>query len=134
MRYVLLDTSVAVRILYGQAPRAAAWFDAQVANPEVMVVASRLLRTELTRVLRRDGKPVLLRDQIIDYVYTIPLTEATLTEAEAIVPHLKTLDAIHLASLIGTGLDATVATHDERVKMVAQEIGYNTFDPVNGSL
>lgn len=132
VRYVLLDTSVAVRILYGQSPSAAAWFDAQVAEPDVMVLASRLLRTELTRVLRRDGRPVLLRDQIIDYVYTIPLTEATLTEAEAIVPHLKTLDSIHLASLIGTGLDATVATHDERMKSVAQQIGYNTIDPVTG--
>lgn len=130
MKYFLLDSSVAVRILLGQSRSAARWFDAETGNPESAIVASRILRTELTRVLRREGLPVLRRDEIVDYLFLIPLTDAVLAEAEAIVPHIKTLDAIHLASLIGAGLEATVVTHDQRMKQVAELVGYRTLDPV----
>ena len=53
-----------------------------------------------------------------------------LAEAEAIVPHVKTLDAIHLASLLHTGLDATIVTHDANMRAVAEVLGYPTVDPV----
>ena len=128
--YYLLDTSVAVRLLYGQSSKAAAWFDDATGDDDSMVLASRLLKTELTRVLRRDELPVQRRDAILDHVYLIPMTEGILAEAEAILPHIKTLDAIHLASLIHTGLDAVVVTHDANLRHVATLIGYETLDPV----
>ncbi|SHI92877.1 Predicted nucleic acid-binding protein, contains PIN domain [Tessaracoccus bendigoensis DSM 12906] len=130
MSRFLLDTSVAALLLYGHSPSAAKWFDTETKKDDSAILASRLLRTELTRVLRRDGIPVRGRDEIIDHLYLIPLTEAVLAEAEAIVPHIKTLDAIHLASLIHTGLDAIVVTHDATMKQVAELIGYETFDPI----
>lgn len=129
MSYYLLDSSVAIHILYGEL-RAAKWFEEQTGRAESKILASRILKTELTRVLRRDNLQVRRRDEITDYVFTIPLTDGILAEAEAIVPHLKTLDAIHLASLISVGIDATVVTHDERMKVVAELVGYKVIDPV----
>lgn len=126
----LLDSSVAVRILLGHSQSAAQWFDAVTADPESSIIASRLLRTELTRVLRREGQAVSLRDEILDYVGILSLSEGVLAEAEAIVPHLKTLDAIHLASLIRTGIDAIVVTHDARMREVAELVGFGVVDPV----
>lgn len=99
-----------------------------------MVVSSRLLRTEVTRVLRREGLPVSRRDQLLDYMGTIPLDHAVLTEAEAIVPHLRPLDAIHLASALRSGLeDITIVTHDHMMRDVAEQIGLQTYDPVEHS-
>ncbi|HMR48397.1 MAG TPA: PIN domain-containing protein [Arachnia sp.] len=130
MRRYLLDSSVAVRILFGHSPAAAAWFDDVTGDPGAEVLASRILRTELTRVLRREGNPVSRRDEVLDFVGIIPISDAILAEAEAIVPHVKTLDAIHLASLLHTGLDATVVTHDTTMRSVAELLGYPTLDPV----
>lgn len=81
-----LDSSVGIRIILGHSRSAAAWFDLATGGAESMVVSSRLLRTEVTRVLRREGLPVSRRDQLLDYMGTIPLDHAVLTEAEAIVP------------------------------------------------
>ena len=130
VRRYLLDSSVAVRILLGHSPAAATWFVDAAADPDVELLASRLLRTEVTRVLRREGLPVSRRDEVVDYVGTIPISDAILAEAEAIVPHVKTLDAIHLASLLHTGLDATIVTHDANMRAVAEVLGYPTVDPV----
>ena len=130
VRRYLLDSSVAVRILLGHSPAAATWFADAAADPDVELLASRLLRTEVTRVLRREGLPVSRRDEVVDYVGTIPISDAILAEAEAIVPHVKTLDAIHLASLLHTGLDATIVTHDANMRAVAEVLGYPPVDPV----
>lgn len=125
-----LDSSVAVRILLGHSPSSASWFDRTTADRRASVVASRLLRTELTRVLRREGLPVSRRETVLDHVGIIPLDDGVLAQAEAIVPHVKTLDAIHLASLVHTGLDAVVVTHDAAMRATATVIGYHVFDPV----
>ena len=129
-RAFYLDSSVAVHILLGHSPSASSWFDDMNDDPAAMVFSSRLLRTELTRVLRRENVQVTRRDEILDYVEILPLSDGVLAEADAIVPHVKTLDAIHLASVIRSGIDATIATHDATMRGVAEQIGYSTIDPV----
>lgn len=129
MTYFYLDSSVAVRIVLGHSPPAAAWFDTATGTPSTSVISSRLLRTELTRVLRREGLPVQRRDAVLDYIGVISVSDALLAEAEAITSHIKTLDAIHLASVIRSGLDATVVSHDATMLSVAENLGYATFDP-----
>ncbi|MFT3886627.1 MAG: PIN domain-containing protein [Arachnia sp.] len=131
MKYYLLDSSVAVRIMLGHSPEAARWFDDVVADEDAQVIASRVLRAELTRVLRREELPVSRRDEVLDYVGTIPISDAILAEAEAILPHVKTLDAIHLASLLHIGIDGVVVTHDAPMRAVAELIGFATLDPVH---
>ncbi len=129
MTYFYLDSSVAVRIVLGHSAPAAAWFDTATGDPKVSVISSRVLRTEITRVLRRERLAVQRRDALLDYVGMLPVNDAVLAEAEAIVPHIKTLDAIHLASMVRSGVDATVVSHDATMVAVAGELGYATLDP-----
>lgn len=126
-----LDSSVAVRIMLGHSGSAAQWFDSTTGQDGERVVSSRILRTEITRVLRREGLPVADRDHILDYVDTIALDHAVLQEAEAIISHVRTLDAIHLASALRSGLeDLVIVTHDTTMKAVAAAIGFRVNDPV----
>lgn len=127
-----LDTSVGMRILLGHSPAAARWFDRTVASADDRVVSSRLLRTEMTRALRRLGHPIDRRGAVVDHVGTIALDHAVLQEAEAIVPHVRTLDALHLASALRSGVDAiVVTTHDTAMKSVAGLLGLAVHDPVS---
>ncbi len=130
MTIFYLDTSVALRALLGYSPSAAAWIDQVTADEEHHVVSSRILRTELTRVLRREGLPVNRRDEVLDVLSLVPVTDGVLAAAEVIEPHVKTLDAIHLGSVIAAGLDATVVSHDAAMLAAAASLGYSTFDPV----
>lgn len=125
-----LDSSVALRALLGHSASAAAWMDEASADDANTLIASRILRTELTRVLRRESLPVSLRDEVLDVIAVVPLTDSVLAAAEAIGPHVKTLDAIHLASAIASGLDVTIVTHDAGMAAAAQIIGYPVLDPV----
>lgn len=124
-----LDTSVAYHALMGT-PQAAEWFDAIDNQAPGSLVSSRLLRTELTRALRRDGLPVSDRDAVLDKVGLVPLTDAVLASAEAITEHVKTLDAIHLASALAMGSGVVVVTHDAGLKRVAEVLGLPILDPL----
>ena len=130
MKWFLLDASVALRVILGHSPAAATWIDTVNGDPDQGIIASRVLKTEVTRVLRRERLPVSRRDALLDYVRLIPISDAVLAAAEAIVPHIKSLDAIHLASLIHSGIDATVVTHDATMAHVAELLGYPVIDPV----
>lgn len=60
-----------------------------------------------------------------------PVDHAVLHEAEAVVPHVKTLDAIHLGSDLLRGLDDfVICTHDRAMKHVAGLLGLEVHDPV----
>lgn len=134
MTFHYLDSSVAVRIMLGHSVSAARWFDRTTGNSDDHVVSSRILRTEITRVLRRESLPVSDRDHILDHVDTIPLDHVVLQEAEAIIPHVRTLDAIHLASALRCGLeDLVIVTHDTAMKSLAATIGFRIIDPVTPS-
>lgn len=124
-----LDTSVAVHA-FERTPKAAAWFDAVTADPNHRLLSSRILRTELTRYLRRESVPVAERDTVIGHVALIDLTEGILINAEAIQQHIRTLDAIHLASALATGSEIVIATHDAQLREVATALGLETIDPV----
>ncbi|PFG21190.1 PIN domain-containing protein [Serinibacter salmoneus] len=130
MTLYYLDTSVALRALLGHSASAAAWIDAVTASEQHQLVSSRLLRTELTRVLRREGLAVSHRDELLDVLALVPITDGVLAAAEAIEPHVKTLDSIHLGSVIAAGLDATVVTHDANLRTAALALGYPVLDPV----
>ncbi|WP_249295629.1 hypothetical protein [Agrococcus sp. Marseille-Q4369] len=81
-------------------------------------------------MLRREGIPGSERDRLLVGLSLVPLSEGILQQAEAIVPHVKTLDAIHLASALAIGRDPIVVTHDVTMDAVARELGLRTFDPV----
>jgi len=74
---------------------------------------------------------VIRRDEILDVLALVPVTEGVLAASEAIEPQVKTLDAIHLGSVIASGLDATIVSHDAGMIAAATALGYRTLDPVN---
>lgn len=129
MTIFYLDTSVAVHA-FERTPSAARWFDGITAHADHQLVSSRILRTELTRYLRREGVPVAERDSVIGHVALVDLTEGILINAEAIQQNLRTLDAIHLASALAVGSELVIATHDARLGEVAAALGLETIDPV----
>ncbi len=128
MGIVYLDSSVALRTILDvpERLRLQDWIDASDTNP----VSSRLLRTEVIRVLRRDGRPVSDAEPLLSRVGMFDITRETYAVAESIERHVRTLDALHLATALLIGESVTVATHDVAMKAVAEHLGLRTVDPV----
>jgi predicted nucleic acid-binding protein len=125
-----LDASVALHaVLAGGDCRARQWLDA-VRQAGDEVYSSTLLHLELTRVLRRERLAVALSRPVLERVNLVSIDDGVLRFAAAIEPHVKSLDAIHLAtcSLLGAGV--TVATHDANMLDVASALGLDALDPL----
>ena len=131
MRLIYLDSSVAVRTILDvqERIRLQQWMQ----TPGTIHVSSRLLRTEVIRVLRRDGRSPIEAAPLLDRVGVLELTTETHTVAESIERHIKTLDALHLATALLIGEPVTVATHDTAMKSVAEHLGLAVTDPVAAS-
>jgi predicted nucleic acid-binding protein len=127
-----VDTSIAVHALTGT-KAAQRWFDAVTATGDHALVSSRLLRTELIRALRREGRPVTEGDVILDNIAFMAVSEAVVTTAELIPDHVKTLDAIHAASAALFGSDTVVVTSDANLKRVVTSAGLTCHDPTAAS-
>jgi uncharacterized protein len=125
---VYLDSSVALRTILDVPEREPlqTWME----TPGTIFVSSRLLRTEVVRVLRRDGRPLADGMPLLDRVGLLEISRETHTVAESIERHVKTLDALHLATALLVGEPLTVATHDGPMKTVAEHLGLLVTDPV----
>lgn len=127
-----LDASVALHaLLPGGDPRAAEWLDR--ANQEGAVYSSSLLELELIRVLRRERLPIERSREVIDRVALITVDDSALRAAGAIEQHIRSLDAIHLATCDLLGDAAVLVSHDARMGEVARERGRSVVDPLTGA-
>ncbi|MDN5726651.1 MAG: PIN domain-containing protein [Propionibacteriales bacterium] len=93
-------------------------------------MSSRLLRTEVVRVLRRDGRPLQEGAPLLDRVGLFEVTREVHSVAESIERHVKPLDALRLATALLVGVPVTLATHDSTMKAVSQHLGLSVVDPV----
>ncbi|OMH24733.1 VapC toxin family PIN domain ribonuclease [Tersicoccus phoenicis] len=127
-RVVYLDSSVALRTIVDvpERERLQAWMSLET----IAFVSSRLLRAEVIRVLRRDGRPLVDGTPLLDRVGMLEISRETYTVAESIERHVKTLDALHLATALLIGEPVTVATHDSTMKAAAEHLGLAVTDPV----
>ena len=126
-----LDASVALHAtLPGGDRRARDWLDA-VRRAGDDVYSSSLLHLELTRVLRRERLDPALARPLLDRVNLVSIDDGVLRFAAAIEPHIRSLDAIHLAtcSLLGSGV--AVVTHDAGMAAVAAQLGLDAVDPLS---
>lgn len=125
---IYLDSSVALRTILDvpERKRLQSWME----QPETAFVSSRLLRTEVIRVLRRDGRSLSDGAPLLDRVGLLDITREAHTVAESFERHIKTLDALHLATALLIGETVTVATHDATMTSVAEHLGLLTTDPV----
>ncbi len=128
MNIIYLDLSVALRTILDvpERVRLQEWMQ----KPETTFVSSRLLRTEVIRVLRRDNRPAADGAPLLDRVGLLEITRETHAIAESFERHIKTLDALHLATALLIGEPVTVATHDNVMKSVAEVLGLDVVDPV----
>lgn len=130
---VYVDTSVAIRVLFGEPKPLASW------GQWTDAYASRLWHTEALRVLERvrmTGRhtqtELIHVRQAIDLVHEHfnihPVTEAVLSRAgEAFPAPIGTLDALHLSTALHIrderGLDAFL-THDAQLATAAAAMGF----------
>lgn len=128
---VYLDSSVALRTILDvpQRTRLLDWMQ----SPGRAFVSSRLLQTEVSRVLRRDGRPPSDGRPLLERVGLLDITPQTHTVAESIERHIGTLDALHLATALLVGQPLTVATHDATMAAVASDLGLDVTDPVGST-
>lgn len=130
---VLLDTSVVLRKLFGEAGQLAEWANIQEAY------ASRLLPLEMGRVfdrvrlagdiddadveqLNREGRKLLRSVEVVG------LSEEILSRAQGPMPtSLGTLDAVHLATALELAktrvTEIVLATHDVQLARAARSSG-----------
>lgn len=128
MAVVYLDSSVALRTILDVAERE--HLQEWMQTSEATFVSSRLLRTEVIRVLRRDDRPLTDATPLLDRVGLLDIGRETHAIAESIERHVKTLDALHLATALLIGDPVTLATHDTTMKTVAEHLGLLVTDPV----
>ena len=128
-----VDASVVLRLALGQANALAEWSKIQRG------VSSALVQTESLRTLDRLRLRAKLSDaevatrraamlSLIGSLEVVDLDAAVLDRASQPMPtELGTLDAIHLATALlwkeMTGVDITVATHDEALGLGAKAHG-----------
>jgi uncharacterized protein len=95
-------------------------------------VSSALLAVETRRSTLREDEALLPRaDLLLEEVTQIELSAAVLESASRLPgPHLRTLDAIHLATALLIREDIeTVLTYDVRLRGVAEAHGLPTATP-----
>jgi uncharacterized protein len=95
-------------------------------------VSSALLAVETRRSTLREDETLLPRaDLLLEEVTQIELSAAVLESASRLPgPHLRTLDAIHLATALLIREDIeTVLTYDVRLRGVAEAHGLPTATP-----
>ena len=94
---------------------------------------SRLGATELRRACARAGNRRLLQrvDDVLSAVFLLEVTPSILEAAGRIGPAtLRTLDAIHLATLVSIGnSDIDVITYDDRLGAAVEEHGFAVVTP-----
>ena len=132
MGFIYLDSSAALYAVLNVPQRSA--LHRWMATSGALHVSSRLLRTEVVRVLRREGIPASQAAPLLDRVGLLDITREIHRLAEDIRPHIRTLDALHLATAasLERTLDTplTIATHDKTMTAVAHQLGLRTVDPV----
>ena len=125
-----IDASVALHaLLPGGDLRARRWLDA-VTQAGDEVFSSMLLHLELARVLRREALDVSMARPVLDRVNLVSIDDGVLRFAAAIEAHIKSLDAIHLATCALLGANINVVTHDTQMSAAAASLGLDTIDPL----
>ncbi len=123
-RVAYLDSSAFVKLVVAE-PESAALRRVLSRWPDQ--ASSTLIRTEVVRALRRSGNGHLVGParRLIAAMRLVRLDEPMLDRAAELEPgHLRTLDAIHLATAMAIGPDLGVLfTYDDRLQSAANASG-----------
>ncbi|MFT4298282.1 MAG: PIN domain-containing protein [Aeromicrobium sp.] len=129
-KYRYIDSSVALRILWGQSSEAVEWFLRARADGW-NIVSSQLLELEVIRAARRENTDLDDARRWLGELPLLDLDRQLVREASDIEPHVKSLDALHLAAALRVGVDdVVIISHDTALKRVASLLGFDVHDPV----
>lgn len=124
-----LDTSAAVKLVAAEPESEVhrSW----LGRPDLQVVASDLVRTELIRaVARRDPDRLPMARLAIETVQLASVSSADLARAATLEPtELRTLDAIHLAVALSLAPLDGIVTYDDRLAGAARHHGLAAVAP-----
>lgn len=123
-----LDTSAALKLILREAESEALIDAISAARPTL--AASFLLETELRRVTHR--VPELSQALVTSLLDRVDLYEASpaVFRQAGLLPgaHLRSLDALHLATAIAIGVD-DVLTYDQRFAEAVRQVGLTVLAP-----
>lgn len=123
-----LDTSAALKLILREAESEALIDAISAARPTL--AASFLLETELRRVTHR--VPELSQALVTSLLDRVDLYEASpaVFRQAGLLPgaHLRSLDALHLATAITIGAD-DVLTYDQRFAEAVRQVGLTVLAP-----
>ncbi|RNI19536.1 type II toxin-antitoxin system VapC family toxin [Flexivirga caeni] len=124
---VYVDTSALGALLVAQAETDALldWLGRAPAR----LVSSDLLETELRRLAVREERDQAKVSALLDGVSLAALDRAAYRSAGLLpLPHLRTLDALHLEAALRLDVDA-VLTYDNRLGEAARAVGLEVIAP-----
>lgn len=128
MTYWYLDTSAALKLLVEEDESAA--FADFVEQEQPNLVASFLVETELRRAATRH--PTIPQAAVTTLLAGVGMLDSPrgLFREAGVLPgtHLRSLDALHLASATREGVDH-VLTYDRRMAAAARELGFRVHAP-----
>ena len=126
-----LDASVALHVIlpFGDR-RAREWLIDRHTNGD-QVLSSTLLELEIARALRRERLELRTARLVLDRINLVSLEDGVLHVAAGIEPHVKALDAIHLATCAMLGYGVTLVSHDTGMVTACANLGIDTFDPLD---
>ena len=126
---VYLDTSAAAKLLVDEAESEAIASYLDGIGPEHEVVSSALLETELRRLAVRLE---LEQSAVTDLLARVDLVDPprSLFHEAGLLPgtHLRSLDALHLATALRVDADVLIA-YDTRLLEAARVLGLSTDSP-----
>ncbi|GAA1952907.1 type II toxin-antitoxin system VapC family toxin [Nocardioides panacihumi] len=128
MTVAYLDTSAAAKRLIDE-PQSVA-FGAWADRPEITLVGTHLLETELRRLAHRAHLPQSAASAVLDRISIYDLPKQVFSEAGVLLPELalRSLDALHLAGALQLGVDVMV-TYDGRLAEAADRVGLEVVAP-----
>ena len=124
-----VDASALVKLVQAEPETAA--LESDLANRDGLL-CSRLAATELRRACARAKRPRLLQqvDEVLESVYLVEVTPAILEAAGRLKPVLlRTLDAVHLATLQTLDEPVDLITYDDRLADAAKAHGLSVVTP-----
>lgn len=120
---IYIDTSVFLRSVLDQDPAGAvARQRERVTQEGALLISSQLLRLEARRAQIRTGRTWAEVEQELEHLHLTDVDEQDFEVAFTIKRHMKTLDALHLASCIKVEADALL-TADQNMREVAEYLG-----------
>jgi uncharacterized protein len=125
-----VDTSAAAKLVIEEpeSEQLATYLDKLITD-DVWLVSSILLETELRRLAVRHNLSQALVWEVVQRFDLIEPDRAMFVEAGLLPgPHLRTLDALHIATAVRVGAD-TIVGYDARLTGAAHSLGISVTTP-----